>query len=270
MKFLIRKDKKGFQFMMIVSIFIVILSLILLLFYFKDMLQNSNNENSILECSLTFKNVAGKSAFFSDNGEKINIRLKKLIAGSCPYEVKKNSDIEHAVNLVEDCYKKTDKGKNIFVSSANGEKLCLYCGEITFSKDIDNFGEKFVKELKKRNDKYLLDSNTINLNKYLLFDTKYLPKSVHKDEILNIVYVTKYLNKNDESSYILSKILNDIGYSSSANSDDVVSGINLMKFKKDGNSDFFQKYDENSYNEFSKKLLFNCGNNLIIPDKHFS
>lgn len=265
------KNKKSLEIISIIYLALAVISLIIILMFVNNFLKSSSYGSSVIGCEQTFDQIAGKSTFFK-NGDKINLNFKRIVSLNCPYKLDEDSNIRAVVDEVYSCYKKADYGKNVFTAAAFNEKVCLYCGEFIFKEDIDNFNTKFIKEIKKRRDyKSLLNSETFNMNKYLLFDKKFLPEKVKKGEVVNVVYYTTFnagkvggkVIRNpfwDMINSVVNKWVNFF-YKPDLSRIYVGVGLSVEKNNMGENSDFSQKKEF----KFGKTLLFNCGENLIIP-----
>ncbi len=281
------KNKKSIHWSNINSLIIGIITLIILSVYINNLIEESNYKNSILICSSSFKEISGKNSFFDSGG--INNNFVKLISNNCPSKTIEDSSIRDSVDLVLDCYYKTNKGNNIFANSAIGETICLYCGDLKFNKDIENFNKKFINELKKRKINFS-EQETKNLNQYFLLNEYLLPKNIKKGDILIVNYYTRYLNdktsdfenkdsikktetnNNDPNSIFnqLNKmtisLVNLIPADINSN---IVSSIVISKLNQNNINDFNQDKELEFKEQITGETLVNCGENFIIPKKNY-
>jgi len=185
----IKKNKLALSTNMIIGIIITIVTLVLLLFFITAQMKQAQYSQSILGCNLLFSNIDGKPTYFTGGLNTTSNKLIDEIAKQCPSKkiTVNDKSISKAAELINDCWRKTASGEDIFGANVKNQKICLYCGEITAEKDITDFRSKLTTELKK--EKYTsIYSKETEIENFNEFNLQLIPSTLESGKSTTVFY----------------------------------------------------------------------------------
>jgi len=269
---------------------IIIFTLITFILIFPKIIHNSSYDISITNTQSLFNGITGQPIYFSDGlNHPTNLLINSIAKVSISKNIKiSENNLDPAIQLINDCWRKTNNGKNILPANMMDEGVCLYCGSLTTDDKIENLNVKLFAALNK-NKKIKLNllkniSTSVNLNKFELDKTN-LINTLNPDETIDIIYYTYAIGYSQKTSgsftsstISTSSIINNhlstffgnsnkyfsiINYLLSSNNKKPLVGISLTKRKILSGDKNLNDGDKN-LNKVTTK--FNC--KLIIPNKH--
>lgn len=278
--------KGGLVWYQIIGLAISVILLIMGIFWITTFFEDTYNAE-VMECNFFMKNIDGKSAYFGSGFDKIQFTLLETISNICPSKdvVVSNKDFSEAANLVSSCYREGGLGTDFFGANIQNENICIFCGFIKSDEEISDFGSKFIKSISKEKYSYLKDNDTelISLNKDLLFDENFLPKSLEKESQLMVFYFAykpsfEALPDNDfvdtvgntistgVSTFVGEHVSTTLSYLMSESNVIGYSGVGMKVWPK-SNEDFETEREVNFYGKTSQDFL-NC-DRIVIPKKNY-
>ncbi|MFW6285788.1 MAG: hypothetical protein ACOC16_01295 [Nanoarchaeota archaeon] len=182
-------NKKCISLYFLVILIVSLVSLVVLIFFITSVMEDSKYDNSIIECQSFLKGIHGQTTYFGEHYNSFQPKLINSIATLCSLKQVEIDDenIKLAVDLVEDCWRKSGPGKDILPQGAHEMNLCILCGEIEAMEDVNDFDERLNRELDKNDYIFSNDIESINLNKPL-FKSNYLPSKLEKNQKISVFY----------------------------------------------------------------------------------
>jgi len=279
------KSNKKANTIYIIAIIISSITLIIMISLLFPMIKDAQYQSSLTECNYLFKNINGHKSYFGNDMSKPNDLLLNSISNICPsktIEIKTDSNMNQINNLVEDCWYKTGELSDIFAAHSNGYNICLLCGQIKPTKNI-NFKEYFLDKSNginsKEYKKIFNSAESLNLNQVFLESTS--PKILEEDETYYLIYYTEspQLENQDQidSSVIsqsITSIINDVDISFLSLADSLISSNQLKSksgifFQKETLSEKIIFKDEEKQSLSNRDLKFKYCDILIVPEEDF-
>ncbi len=263
--------KKGVAYSFLIGLTISLVTLMIMFSFIFLMYDDYSYSSSVSECSLFMNNVNGKRAYFGEDLSTITPVFVHNVASLCPSKkvnINKN-DIDGALSLANDCYKKFGKGYDFLGANVNNANLCIYCGKITANADIANFAYDFSEKSNNQiYDFYTVNSNSNNMNSfYLSFEN--LPLELKRGNEVYVFYtifrdssqqsfsskVSSFISKNFAK---ISTVTSFVNYHIAETDLETFSGIILAKDLE---------YDKDDMQVKSFNTIKDC--DLIVPEYEY-
>ena len=278
------KSKKALSTMQIILLIVAIITFLFILTFSNQALSDSKYEASLLECQLFFESVDGKPFYFGNELNEPTFNLFDSISNLCMSKeaMVYEKDVSNAVELVDDCWKKTGSGVDIYGVNARDSNFCVFCGFVTAKDEIDNFNEKFVSQVKLDSEKYSFlknSSESASTNQDFLLKEENIPQSLNEEEPLMVFYYT-YKPKFEggffgetatdvavaasELTGSFGGALSTINYYISSEDERTITGVIIEPWEKidDLDTEFNNRNDDPTIKVESKSL--NC-QNFVVP-----
>lgn len=164
-------NKNGdLKFAQLIEVLLGVIILILMIFFVYDFLDDSYSSD-VSVCNFFISNLDGKPKYFGDGLDSISLLLTNSISEICPSKDIKLStnQMSETAKLIKSCYNIIGEGDDFLGARIEDQSVCVHCGFIEVSDDVDNFNVKLSTLLKQDKFKDLFNNDTEMFNTNSIF-----------------------------------------------------------------------------------------------------